>query len=184
MGFDDTYYDLIKQLRIATAPRKVDAELAAILQAPEELLQGRFRKRKDTDEFAFLRGERSYTMQQTADGLKKIGILTRLIANGCLRRGSILLLDEPETNLHPRAIAVFTSTLFRLGQAGVQVYLATHSYFVLKQLEILAKQHQTSLPFCSLVRQGEAIEATFADLNDGMPDNPILDESLRLYQQG
>jgi predicted ATPase len=184
MGFDDTYYDLIKQLRIAAAPRRIDDEMASILREPEHFLQGRFVRKKGTDEFVFVRGERSYTMPQTADGLKKIGVLTRLIANRSLRKGSILFLDEPETNLHPRAISMFTNMLFRLGQAGVQVYLATHSYFVIKQLEILAKQKGTRVPFCSLLRQGEEVEARFSDLREGMPDNPIIDESLRLYQQG
>ncbi len=51
-----------------------------------------------------------------------------------ITKDTVLFVDEPETNLHPRASAVFTQTLFRLAQAGVQVYLATHSYFVLKQL--------------------------------------------------
>jgi len=140
-------------------------------------------KKTSSDEFAFKRGKASFGMAETADGIKKVGILAALIRNRSLTPGSILFLDEPETNLHPRGISVLIDVLFQLGQAGVQVYLATHSYFVLKQLEILAKKHRTSVPFCSLVRRGE-IEASFADMRDGMPDNPILDESTRLFEQG
>ena len=118
------------------------------------------------------------------DGIKKLGILATLLKSRGIAKDTVLFVDEPETNLHPRASAVFTQVLFRLGQAGVQVYLATHSYFVLKQLEILAKQHKMDVPFCSLVREGDEIDARFSNLREGMPDNPIIDESLRLYQEG
>jgi predicted ATPase len=183
-GFDDTYYDLLKLLRLPPTQGKIAAELSGIAERLESFVGGSVTRSGHTDEFLFQRGEQIYAMSQTADGIKKIGILTNLIRNRSLAKGTVLFLDEPETNLHPRAISVLIDVLFQLGQAGVQVYLATHSYFVLKQLEILAKKHRTSVPFCSLVRRGGEIEASFADMRDGMPDNPILDESTRLFEQG
>lgn len=183
-GFDDTYYDLIKLLRVPKTQGEITPSLAAIADDLDELFGGRIVKSRSSDDFVYKRGKVAYAMAQTADGIKKVGTLTRLIRSRSLDKGSILFLDEPETNLHPRAISIFTHMLFRLGQAGVQVYLATHSYFVLKQLEILAKQHKTRVPFCSLLRHGNEIEAKFSDLQDGMPDNPIIDESVRLYEQG
>jgi predicted ATPase len=183
-GFDDTYYDLLKLLRVPPTQGDIFPELLTIADGLDEFVGGQIVRKGISDEFLFQRGEHTYTMPQTADGIKKIGILTNLIRNRSLTKGTILFLDEPETNLHPKAISVFTETLFHLAQAGVQIYLATHSYFVLKQLEILAKRHQMSIPFCSLVRSGEDIEARFSDMRDGMPENPIIDESLRLYEEG
>ncbi len=183
-GFDDTYYDLLKLLRLPATQGKVAPELSAIADRLESFVGGSITRSGHADEFIFRRGEHTYNMPQTADGIKKIGILTNLIRNRSLTKGTILFLDEPETNLHPRAISILVDVLFQLGQAGVQVYLATHSYFVLKQLEILAKKHQTSVPFCSLLRRGAEIEARFDDMRDGMPDSPILDESIRLFEQG
>lgn len=183
-GFDDTYYDLLKLLRIPPTQGKITPKLSAIADDLDGFFEGRIVKSKSSDDFVFRRGKVDYSMPQTADGIKKLGTLTRLIRSRSLNKGSILFLDEPETNLHPRAISIFTQMLFRLGQAGVQVYLATHSYFVLKQLEILAKEHRMSVPFCSLLRQGNEIMAELSDLRDGMPDNPIIDESVRLYEQG
>jgi energy-coupling factor transporter ATP-binding protein EcfA2 len=183
-GFDDTYYDLLKLLRLPPTQGKIVPELSRIADTLESFVGGSITRSGHADEFIFRRGEHTYNMPQTADGIKKIGILTNLIRNRCLTKGTILFLDEPETNLHPRAISVLVDVLFQLGQAGVQVYLATHSYFVLKQLEILAKRHKTSVPFCSLLRRGAEIEARFNDMRDGMPDSPILDESIRLFEQG
>jgi predicted ATPase len=183
-GFDDTYYDLLKLLRLPPTQGQIAPELLTITEELDRFLGGQIVRNGVADEFLFQRGKQTYTMPQTADGIKKIGILTNLIKNRSLTKGTILFLDEPETNLHPRAISTFTEVLFRLAQAGVQIYLATHSYFVLKQLEILARRHQMSIPFCSLVRSGDDVEARFSDMRDGMPENPIIDESLRLYEEG
>lgn len=183
-GFDDTYYDLLKLLRVPPTQGDILPELLTIADGLDAFVGGQIVKKGIADEFLFQRGDQAYTMPQTADGIKKIGILTNLIRNRSLTKDTILFLDEPETNLHPRAISVFTDMLFSLAQAGVQIYLATHSYFVLKKLEILAKRHQMSIPFCSLTRSGEEIEAQFSDMRDGMPENPIIDESVRLYEEG
>ena len=183
-GFDDTYYDLLKLLRVPPTQGHILPQLLTIAEGLEKFVGGPITRTGLSDEFLFQRGKQTYTMPQTADGIKKIGILTNLIKNRSLTKGTILFLDEPETNLHPKAISVFTEMLFNLAQAGIQIYLATHSYFVLKQLEILAKRHQMSIPFCSLVRSGDDIEAQFSDMRDGMPENPIIDESLRLYEEG
>lgn len=183
-GFDDTYYDLLKLLRLPPTQGKIAPDFARIADTLDGFVGGKIERSGHADAFIFRRGEHTYTMPQTADGIKKIGILTSLIRSRSLAKGTILILDEPETNLHPRAISILIDVLFQLSQAGVQVYLATHSYFVLKQLEVLAKKYKISVPFCSLLRRGAEIEAKFDDMRDGMPESPILEESLRLFEQG
>jgi predicted ATPase len=121
-------------------------------------------------------------MSQIAEGIKKISILTTLIRNRTIRKGTILFIDEPETNLHPRAIIALCDMLFSLSRVGVQIYLATHSYFVLKQFEILARKHQESIQLCCL-EKSENISIKFSDLKEGMPDNPIIDASIKLYEE-
>lgn len=182
-GFDDTYYDLIKQLRVPPTQGKIDPKLIKVLDDLRELFGGKIVKGQTSDEFMFERGKRSYGMPQTADGIKKIGILANLIENRTLKKNSILFLDEPETNLHPKAITYLTKMLFSMAQAGVQVFLATHNYLVIKQLQILAQKYGESVPFCSLVRSDDDVVATLADLRDGMPENPIVEESVRLYRE-
>jgi hypothetical protein len=82
----------------------------------------------------------------------------------------------------PRVTIALCETLFALSQVGVQIYLATHSYFVLKQFEILARKHQQSIQLCSL-EKAEDINVKFHDLKKGMPDNHIIDVSIKLYEQ-
>ncbi len=179
-GFDQTYQDLIQALRIPTSGKKLDEPLESVLASLQTLFQGELAVERK--KFIFKRGREKYDMSQVAEGIKKISILTTLIRNRTLKKGTILFIDEPETNLHPRAIIVLCEMLFELSQVGVQIYMATHSYFVLKQFEILARKHQQSIQLCCLERS-EDISIKFNDLKEGMPDNPIIDASIQLYEE-
>ena len=100
-GFDDTYLDLITALRLPATKGKIDRRLADANNFVEDLCDGDIRW--NGDDFVFHRGREKYWMSQTAEGIKKIGVLTSLIKNRSLREGTILFVDEPESNLHPRA---------------------------------------------------------------------------------
>lgn len=179
-GFDETYHDLIDAIRIPVTKGKLNTDFQKALQAIEPLFDGEVVMRKD--EFILKRGRETYNMAQIAEGIKKLSILIILIRNQSIQKGTILILDEPETSLHPRAIVAFCEMLFYLSQAGVQVYLATHSYFVIKQFELLARKHDKEIQICSLSKSKNSILAEFRDLQRGLPDNPIIDTSIQLYE--
>lgn len=67
----------------------------------------------------------------------------------------------------------------KLAKAGLQIFLSSHSYFVIKSLYVLAHQHRVSIPVLSF---GET-EVAVGDLLHGMPDNPIVEESINIYKQ-
>ena len=71
-----------------------------------------------------------------AEGLRKLGLLWLLIQNGVLLEGSVLFWDEPEANLNPKMIEPLVGVLLELQRLGVQVFLATHDYVVLKQFDL------------------------------------------------
>lgn len=180
-GFDDTYADLAEALRLDPVQDLLPLEFQRVLDETKKLLDGRIIT--EQGRFFFERNGERFGMTHTAEGIKKIGILTRLIENVELRRNSILFIDEPENNLHPNAARKFVQMLFELSRAGVQIFAATHSYFVLKQFEILARKHHEPVTLCSLDRISGTITATFADLQTGMPNTKITDESLSLYDE-
>ncbi|HAG82764.1 MAG TPA: ATP-binding protein [Cyanobacteria bacterium UBA12227] len=179
-GFDHTYQDLIQSLRVPISLKKLDEPLEDILVNLQTLFRGELSVEKKR--FVFKRGRDKYDMSQVAEGIKKISILTTLIRNRTIKKGTILFIDELETNLHPHAIIALCDMLFALSQVDVQIYMATHSYFVLKQFEILARKHQQSIQLCCL-ESSEEIIVKFHDLKEGMPDNPIIDASIQLYEE-
>jgi ABC-type transport system involved in cytochrome c biogenesis ATPase subunit len=76
-------------------------------------------------------------MPLVAEGLRKLGMLARLVATGALLDKGYLIWDEPEANLNPRLIKRIARTMLELSTHGAQVTIATHSLFLLRELEIL-----------------------------------------------
>lgn len=88
----------------------------------------------------FLEGKHSrLEFSLLAAGIRKLALLWLLIRNGSLRPGSVLFWDEPETNLNPKMYGVLIQTLLELQRAGVQIFLATHDYVILKELDLRLK---------------------------------------------
>ncbi|MDI9881864.1 AAA family ATPase [Flectobacillus longus] len=186
VGFDDTYLDLIKALNIPTTKGRVANELSQVNQTLEDLFEGKIEQTGLNEQpFIFKKGNQQFAMQQTAEGIKKIGILTTLITNRQLGKGTILFMDEPETALHPDAIRQMVEMLVAMSKAGVQIFLASHSYFVIKQLANCAKRDELNVRCWNMRREdGKTIINSYHDLIDGvLPSNSIIDEALKMYDE-
>jgi predicted ATPase len=183
-GFDDTYLDLIRALVVPATTDRHNSNLSAVNEQLEALFAGRIEQRND-DDFVFRKGNAEYPISMTAEGVKKIGILTTLINNGQLNATSVLFLDEPETTLHPGATRVLVEMLVMMAQAGVQIFMASHNYFVLKQLHIAARKYQIDIGCYSLNRRSrnESVRADYINLREGLLENAIIDESLKMYDE-
>ena len=53
-------------------------------------------------------------------------------------------------------------------------------YFVIKKLYLLANTQKMSIPVISFDKDGKV---EVSDLKDGMPENPIIDQSIKLYEE-
>ena len=128
-------------------------------------------------------------MSQTAEGIRKVGVVSRLLRNRRLdpARGGCLFMDEPEAHLHPRAQVLLADLLHGLARAGIQVYVATHSYFIVKRLEQRAREDDADHVLVDLrVSSGPGAPVTLRSslLRDGLPEgNPILRASLALLER-
>ena len=90
-----------------------------------------------------------------AEGMRKLGLLwqTDSGTERCLK-GSILFWDEPETNLNPKLFGPLVEILLELQRMGVQIFIATHDYVILKELD-LRMNSQDQIAFHSLYRELE-----------------------------
>ena len=64
-------------------------------------------------------------------------MIARLIANGSLLDKGFLFWDEPDSNLNPKIIKLMARTILHLCKSGIQVFVATHSLFLLREFDIL-----------------------------------------------
>ncbi|OJW79594.1 MAG: hypothetical protein BGO69_12760 [Bacteroidetes bacterium 46-16] len=182
-GFDDTYLDLIKALVVPTQKGNITEELKGVNQKLEDLFEGHI-EQGDDDDFIFKKGNAEFQMQLTAEGVKKIGILTTLIRNRQLNANSVLFLDEPETALHPEATRELVEMLMLMAKAGIQVFIATHNYFVLKQMYLCAKRDAIKTNCYTLNKEkGKSVEYALYDLTEQFPENAISDEAIRMADE-
>jgi AAA15 family ATPase/GTPase len=178
-GFDDTYLDLARALQQPTTKGKIFPEFRQSRDKLESILGGTVEYEASSSQWSFKKGRYRFPIGATAEGIKKIAILDTLLGNRYLSPESIILIDEPESALHPTAISEFLDILAILASRGIQIFLATHSYFTIKKLFLIAQQQQISIPLLMATAQGWVSD----DLRNGMPDNPIVNESIRLYKE-
>lgn len=70
-------------------------------------------------------------------GIKVFVILQSLLENGQLKKEDILLIDEPEVNLHPEWQVVFAEILVLLQkEIGLNIYVNTHSPYFARAIEV------------------------------------------------
>ena len=94
--------------------------------------------------------------------------------------GSVVFIDEPESALHPMAISQLLDIIDQLSETGIQFFIASHSYFVIKKLYLIAFSQKKHLPLLMADQQGNWQQE---DLFNGIPDNEIINESIRLFDQ-
>ena len=179
-GFDDTYLDLVKALQLPRQRGNNYQHFAASRRLLRDILGGAVDYDEKKRQWYYKKGNTLYSINTTAEGIKKIAIFNQLLANRYLTPRSIVFLDEIESSLHPQAVVAFLQMLYELSQSGMQFFIATHSYFAIKELYLLAQQHHMSIPVLSLSDTGTP---AYDDLLAGMPDNSIIDTSVRLYER-
>ena len=182
MPFDDTQVDIIVDASLPEA-REIPAYTQTILDKISTVIEGKVIQ--ENDEFYVLKKDgRKLRFSLEAEGLRKLGLLWKLIRNGLLEPGTILIWDEPEANLNPELFSLVAEILLELQKNGIQIFVATHSYNFAKYLEIRRTETE-QVQFHNLYHseQPGVIEASSAycmeDLHQNhimIADNKLLDE--------
>jgi AAA15 family ATPase/GTPase len=178
-GFDDTYLDLARALQINRQKGRNFKEFAESRRCLEEIIGGWVEFDEKASRWQFVKGKSRFSIETTAEGIKKIAILDMLLGNRYLTPDSIVFVDEPESALHPVAIIKLLEIIGMLADRGIQFFIATHSYFVIKKLYLMAQARQISIPLAAHSPTGWHI----ANLREGMPQNAIVEQSIRLYEE-
>ena len=153
--FEETYQDILDRAFLPALRNPAEFVSADVLERLEEKLGGKVTVHGEEFFLANKDGEIEFTL--LAEGLRKLGLLWLLIRNGSLRPGAVLFWDEPETNLNPKLYGVVIDVLLELQRVGVQIFLATHDYVILKELDLQAKEGD-KVAFHSLYRSEETGE--------------------------
>ena len=194
MPFDVTQVDIIVNASLPET-KNISDTMRRVLQKLSQVIEGTVIQ---NDDIFYIQKEdgRKVDFSLEAEGYRKFGLLWKLIRNGLLEPGSVLLWDEPEANLNPELYPVLADVLLELQKNGVQMFVATHSYNFAKYLEI-RRETPEQVEFHNLYRgtaeqpdmmhgvfpeekNGHVIYSVSAYRMDDLPFNHIMmaDESL------
>ena len=185
MPFDQTQIDIIVNASLPEA-RQVPKYMNNILDKISKVIDGSIIQ--ENDEFYVLKNNgQKIPFSLEAEGLRKLGLLWKLIRNGLLVENCVLIWDEPEANLNPELFPLVTEILLELQQNGIQIFIATHSYNFAKYLEI-RRTSKEQVQFHNLYHADEiGIDNDSAyfmgDLKQNhimIADNKLLDEVYNL----
>ena len=181
--FDETYLDILDLAYLDPLREEfLDDNSKRLLALIEESIGGSV-TRKD-EHFFIKHPDREIEFMLEAEGFRKLALLWLLVRNGSIAPGTVLLWDEPESNLNPALMKVVIQIILELQRSGVQVFLATHSYFVLKELD-LQSGPADKVRYHSLYRDSDSGEILSActDDYDVIDPNLILDTLGDLYDR-
>jgi len=143
LQIDETYFDLCLALEKPLPRGRKLEEVKPLLSMVENILHGSIELR---DKNFYLKQDKGgdFEIPLVAEGFRKLGTVSYLLANGTLSRQSILFWDEPETNLNPAYMIKLAELLVAIARNGTQVFIATHSLFMMRELSLLLAKQQNS----------------------------------------
>ena len=123
----------------------------------------------DTVYFKPTRRPLRLTMNESSSSVRSlldIGFYLRHVA----KRGDLLIVDEPELNLHPKNQRRIARLFSRLVNLGIRVFVTTHSDYLAKELNLLI-----------MLNQDKPYVREIADKEGYRTDELIAAERIRVY---
>ena len=179
--FEEIYADIVDRAYVPPPRGPQGATRKKLLRSLGKAIDG---KVETTGETFFLKNKHGkLEFSLLAEGMRKLALLWKLIQNGTLEGGAVLFWDEPEANLSPKVMRPLVEILLDLQREGVQIFLATHDYVLLKEFDLLSSA-QDEVVFHSLFRDEEDVvqyesAARFSEIHH----NAIVDTFASLYDR-
>jgi predicted ATPase len=142
--------DLVNKMESAKYPPLdglFSSELHKLEQKISSIVGGKgFKFSADEIDFLFYKTEDlAYRPINTASGVKAFGIIQLLLNAEILGERRPLIVDEPETHLHPAWQVKYAEVLVELVKYGIPVLLTSHSPYLIQALKVFSEQKGTKL---------------------------------------
>ena len=164
--FDETWYDTRKLLGAPSLRGRPTTDTEKLSAMLKEVIGGTVVYDKN-DEHFYLRQNDGLLLEMllVAEGLRKVGTLSHLIATGQLDNVNHLFWDEPESNLNPKIIRTVARAISLISRSGTQVFVATHSLFLIRELELLQRKQGEDryLRYFALEKKEDGVAVNQAD---------------------
>jgi len=175
------YKDLLTKLKNS---KYYDDEPSAIEKEISGIYGGKFSYNEKDNDFVYKNNKGvSASSINIAAGIKSLGILNSLVVSGLTNDKTILIIDEPEVNLHPKWQLEYARIICELVSMGGNILVNTHSPYIVEAL----KAFSVRKGICSNFYYAEKISGGHTELRSLGSDIGDILEALaapfqRLYE--
>lgn len=138
-SYEEIYADVVTKALLPAVKGKPSPAKQELFSLVQELIGGTVVEKNEHFFLHNKQGNLEFTL--LAEGFRKLGLIFTLIQNDTLSPNSVVFWDEPEANLNPKLAKQVASVVVKLQQLGVQIFIATHDYIFLRELEIAVKDN-------------------------------------------
>jgi len=136
--------DLINKVENAQYPLFDFVEFQKLEQKISKIVGGTgFNFSPEERDFLFYKTEDlTYRPINTASGVKAFGIIQLLLKTNILGKRRPLVIDEPETHLHPAWQVEYAKVIVELVKYGIPVLLTSHSPYLIQALKFFSENSE------------------------------------------
>lgn len=100
----------------------------------------------NADDFKFIREDGAvFNLLDVATGIKSFSIIQLLIKSGKINDKTLLIIDEPESNLHPQWIIEYARIIVLLNKSfGVKFFLASHNPDMVSAIRYISEKEMVN----------------------------------------
>ena len=136
-----------------------------ILREFTDIIGGKYNVTRNDELYFLPKGKRiKLTMDESSSAVRSlldIGFYLHHIA----KQGDLLIIDEPELNLHPKNQRRIARLFARLVNIGIKVFITTHSDYIIKEINTLIMLNQDK-PYLKAIAKQEGYQPEeFIDVN-------------------
>ncbi|TOA04161.1 hypothetical protein CGK35_13325 [Vibrio parahaemolyticus] len=104
-----------------------------VTEALAQIVKGKFSFEAGTLTFTANDGSHQLPITITSSSIKSLFMID-LYINSLAKEGDVLLIDEPELNLHPDNQRLMAKVIARIANSGIKVLITTHSDYLIREI--------------------------------------------------
>jgi predicted ATPase len=184
----DLMNKLIKARYFAELNLDNESPSADLMKQIEKIVHGSFNFEEGERDFIFNKkwnGAKKTSIKSvnTASGIKSFGMIQLLLQSGLIDHRSLVILDEPETHLHPKWQVEYARLIVELVKQNISFLVTSHSPYLIQALKRFSEkgeiQDRTHFYLTEIEENG--IQAHFTDVSQNLNKLFLkLSEPLRL----
>ena len=157
-----------------------------ILDEFSDIIGGVYRAEPNDTIYFVTKSRLRLTMGESSSAVRSlldIGFYLRHVA----KKGDLLIVDEPELNLHPKNQRRIARLFARLVNLGVRVFATTHSDYIVKELNLLIMLNQDK-PHLKRIAEKERYQPDefldFTKVKVFIAERPFVETGSRRQKMG